>query len=129
MWRLTTHRCSISPVSAFICAKLFRTSVQLGSLKMTRRDQHRREFVNKYEPERNRLKAILAFKGLPEEVQSQARKLLEQQPRDACVTRVRKRCTMTGRPRGVLTKFRISRIMFRKYAESGKLSGVTRSSW
>jgi small subunit ribosomal protein S14 len=127
MWTLL-ERCGFSP-GFFSFVRHLRTSTQLPNLKMTRRDQHRRECVSKYEPERKRLKAILSFKVMPEEVKADARNLLNQQPRDACITRVRNRCTMTGRPRGVLTKYRMSRIVFRKHAESGKLAGVTRSTW
>jgi len=54
---------------------------------------------------------------------------LQKLPRNANPCRVRNRCKLTGRPRGYMRQFGISRVMFRKLALEGKIAGVTKSSW
>ena len=50
-------------------------------------------------------------------------------PRNSARTRIRNRCEITGRPRGGYSKLRISRIALRELASSGKIPGMTKSSW
>ena len=97
--------------------------------KWVRRDQLRRQCVAEHQRERLVLKAITKNKLLPEIVQRKAADDLAQQPRDAGISRVRKRCVVTGRALGVLTDFRLARMKFRKLADFGMLSGISRSSW
>lgn len=73
--------------------------------------------VNKYAKLRAKLKKEKDYEGLT---------LL---PRDASPTRVVNRCEVTGRRRGYLRRFRMSRIAFRELASRGMLPGVTKSSW
>ncbi len=73
--------------------------------------------VNKYAKLRAKLKKEKDYEGLT---------LL---PRDASPTRVVNRCEVTGRRRGYLRRFRMSRIAFRELASQGMLPGVTKSSW
>ncbi len=54
---------------------------------------------------------------------------LQKMPRDASPVRVRNRCSQTGRPRGYLRKFGVSRIALRKLALEGQVPGVVKSSW
>ncbi|MNF11952.1 Alternate 30S ribosomal protein S14 [compost metagenome] len=54
---------------------------------------------------------------------------LQKLPRDSSATRQKNRCTVSGRPRGYLSKFKISRIVFRDLALKGQIPGVTKSSW
>lgn len=54
---------------------------------------------------------------------------LSKLPRDASPTRLRNRCRVTGRPRGVLRDFGLSRIKFHKLAHKGQIPGVKKSSW
>ena len=54
---------------------------------------------------------------------------VEQMPRNSNPIRVRNRCVMTSRPRGVVRKWRVSRIMWRHFAEYNLMSGVNRSQW
>ena len=110
--------------------RTFKTaSTNMKNLKAIRRDQHRRKCVAEYESDRLRLRAIVKNKLLPEIVQQKARKELASQPRNASITRVRNRCVLTGRGRGIIGEYGISRMKFRKLADFGLLSGVTRSSW
>lgn len=54
---------------------------------------------------------------------------IAQLPRDAYPTRIHKRCVLTSRPRGLVSRYRLSRIQWRLLADYNKLSGVTRASW
>lgn len=54
---------------------------------------------------------------------------LRRLPRDSSPIRLRNRCELTGRPRGYLRQFRVSRIAFRELAHRGQVPGVTKSSW
>ena len=65
---------------------------------------------------------------LPEE-QFKARLKLAQLPRDGSKTRVRNRCELTGRPRGVYRKFKLCRIALRDLASDGQIPGMVKSSW
>ncbi|TFD99661.1 MULTISPECIES: 30S ribosomal protein S14 [Jeotgalibacillus] len=50
-------------------------------------------------------------------------------PRDSAPSRLKNRCEVTGRPRGYMRKFKMSRIAFREYAHKGQVPGVKKSSW
>jgi small subunit ribosomal protein S14 len=54
---------------------------------------------------------------------------LQSLPRNGAKERIRNRCQLSGRSRGVYKKFMISRIVFREMAHKGLLPGVTKSSW
>ncbi|AYA76102.1 30S ribosomal protein S14 [Bacillus sp. Y1] len=54
---------------------------------------------------------------------------LSQLPRDSAPSRLHNRCLVTGRPRGYLRKFKMSRIAFRELAHKGQIPGVKKSSW
>ncbi len=54
---------------------------------------------------------------------------LQKLPRDSSATRQKNRCQVSGRPRGYLSKFKISRIIFRELAHKGQIPGITKSSW
>jgi small subunit ribosomal protein S14 len=66
---------------------------------------------------------------LSDEERDAARTKLQSLPRNGSAGRVRNRCQLTGRSRGVYKKFMISRIVFREMAHKGLLPGVTKSSW
>lgn len=85
--------------------------------------------VEKFAAKRAELKAILANPKATDEEFFAAQKALAKQPRDASAIRVRNRCLLSGRPRGYLRRFRVSRITFRELALNGKIPGVTKSSW
>ena len=54
---------------------------------------------------------------------------LDKLPRNASPVRLHNRCKLTGRPKGYMRKFGISRIAFRDMASQGKIPGITKSSW
>ncbi|WP_251943005.1 30S ribosomal protein S14 [Staphylococcus sp. Marseille-Q5304] len=81
------------------------------------KEQKRQALVEQYYELRKELKAKGDYEAL--------RKL----PRDSSPTRLTRRCQVTGRPRGVYRKFRMSRIALRDYAHKGQIPGVKKSSW
>ncbi len=54
---------------------------------------------------------------------------LQKLPKNASPVRLHNRCKLTGRPRGYMRQFGISRVLFRKMASEGKIPGVTKGSW
>ena len=58
-----------------------------------------------------------------------AQKKIAKLPRNSSAVRIRNRCSLSGRPRGYIGKFGVSRITFRELALSGKIPGVIKSSW
>ena len=56
-------------------------------------------------------------------------KALDKLPRSSSAVRLHNRCKLTGRPRGYMRKFGISRVFFRDLAVAGKIPGVTKASW
>jgi small subunit ribosomal protein S14 len=67
--------------------------------------------------------------NLSEEEREQARVALNKMPRDSSPIRLRNRCQLTGRPRGFIRKFKLSRLTFREMASVGLIPGVTKASW
>ncbi len=85
--------------------------------------------VARYIELRRELRAKVKNLRLPIEERELAKKKLAALPRNSAETRVRNRCLLTGRPRGVISKFKLSRIKFRELALKGQIPGVTKSSW
>jgi len=54
---------------------------------------------------------------------------LDALPRNSSPVRLHNRCKLTGRPRGYMRKFGISRVTFRQMASDGKIPGITKASW
>lgn len=92
--------------------------------------QKRRErTVNRLWDKRQDLRSKAANLKLSMEEREQARIALNKMPRDSCKIRLRNRCQLTGRARGYLRKFKLSRLSFRELASHGMIPGVTKSSW
>lgn len=92
--------------------------------------QKRRERMVKLKwNKRQELKAKSLDINASEEERQEARIALNKMPRDSSAIRLRNRCSLTGRPRGFLRKFKLSRITFRELASMGMIPGVTKSSW
>ena len=83
----------------------------------------------KYRARRQALKAQIIDTSLPMEERLEASRTLAKLPRNSSPVRHRNRCKVTGRPRGYLRKFGMSRISLRELAHEGKIPGVTKSSW
>ena len=83
----------------------------------------------KYRAKREALKAVIKDAERPIEERLAASCALAKLPRNSSPVRHRNRCHLSGRPRGYLRKFGLSRIALRDLAHEGKIPGVTKSSW
>ena len=83
----------------------------------------------KYLKKREALKKIIKNKELPLADRFEAQLKLTKLPRNSSKIRVVNRCEITGRPHGVYRKLKMSRIALREMASSGKIPGMTKSSW
>ena len=81
------------------------------------RERKRQRLVDKYAEKRAQLKAEGDYEAL------------DKLPRNASPVRLHNRCKLTGRPRGYMRKFGISRVTFREMASQGKIPGITKASW
>ncbi|GAB3713292.1 30S ribosomal protein S14 [Spirosoma flavus] len=81
------------------------------------RERKREALVAKYAAKRKALKEAGDYIGL------------DKLPKNASPVRLHNRCKLTGRPRGYMRKFGISRVTFREMASAGKIPGVTKASW
>ncbi|KAB0804847.1 hypothetical protein PPYR_01817 [Photinus pyralis] len=93
------------------------------------RDVKRRKLVTEYTPLRSRLNAIRKNDILPAELREITDKEIHALPRDSAWLRITNRCVITSRPRGVVYRWRLSRLVFRDLADYNKLSGVQRAIW
>lgn len=93
------------------------------------RNKQRQAVVDRYATKRAELKKQLVSQTASDEEREAARLGLQKLPRNASPVRLRSRDVIDGRPRGVLTKFGVSRVRFRDMAHRGELPGVTKSSW
>jgi small subunit ribosomal protein S14 len=93
------------------------------------KNERRKKTVAKYAARRAELKAIIKNPATSPEDRAAAQVKLMKQPRDASRSRVTLRCAVTGRPRGNLRKFGLSRMTFRDKALAGELTGVVKASW
>ena len=93
------------------------------------KNQRRKKTVAQYAAVRAELKAIANDANAPQEERMEARRALARLPRDSNPNRVRNRDSATGRPRGYIRHFGLSRISFREMALKGLLPGVRKASW
>ncbi|SDS06793.1 SSU ribosomal protein S14P [Gillisia sp. Hel1_33_143] len=84
---------------------------------MKAREVKRQETVKKYAEKREALKAAGDFEGL------------QKLPKNASPVRLHNRCKLTGRPKGYMRQFGVSRVMFREMANQGLIPGVRKASW
>lgn len=101
----------------------------MAKLALINREDKRRKMVKKFAAKRAELKAIINDVKRTEEERMDARLKLQAQPRDASQSRLRNRCQLTGRPRGVFRKFGLCRIKIREIAMRGEIPGVVKASW
>lgn len=93
------------------------------------KQKRREKLVNRNWEKRQKLRSKIYDMNLGEEEREEARIALNKMPRDSSPIRLRNRCQVTGRPRGFLRKFKMSRLTFRELASAGMIPGVTKSSW
>ncbi len=96
---------------------------------MIQREVKRSATVKKYAAKREALKAIMNDAEASPEDRHAARMKFQSLPRNSSPIRMRTRCAITGRPRGVFSKFGVGRIKLRELMMSGQVPGVTKASW
>ncbi len=96
---------------------------------MIERELKRRETVKKYAAKRAELFAVINDANASADDKRSARQKLQSLPRNSSPVRQRNRCALTGRPRGVFSKFGISRIKLRDLMMRGEVPGVIKASW
>ena len=93
------------------------------------RNLKRIKLTKKFQKKREALKKIIRDKKLPLDERFAAQLKLTKLPKNSSKIRIRNRCEITGRPHGVYRKLKISRIALRELSSSGKIPGMTKSSW
>ena len=93
------------------------------------RNKKRVKLAAKFAVKRAELKAALVNPATTDEEFYAVQKKLQKLPRNSSPTRIRNRCSLSGRPRAYIRKFGVSRITFRELALNGKIPGVIKSSW
>ena len=84
---------------------------------MKAREVKRKKMVNKFAAKREKLKAEGDYEAL------------HKLPRNSSKVRLHNRCSITGRPKGYMRQFGVSRIVFREMASNGKIPGIKKASW
>jgi len=93
------------------------------------KNNRRKRMTKNAAPQRAKLKAIIADKPRPMEERFAATLKLAQMPRNSSATRIRNRCELTGRPRSIYRKNKLSRIALRELGSKGLVPGLVKSSW
>ena len=93
------------------------------------KNKRRMKLVKRYAKKSAALKKIINNKKLELSERFEAQLKLNKLPKNSAAIRVRNRCEVSGRPHGVYRKLKISRIALRDMASSGKIPGITKSSW
>jgi small subunit ribosomal protein S14 len=93
------------------------------------RNKHRQALAKSLGSKRAKLKAVIMNRNTNDEDRFAAVLKLAQVPRNSSKTRVRNRCELTGRPRGVYRKFKMGRNKLRELASKGQIPGMVKSSW
>ncbi len=101
----------------------------MAKLAVKLREQKRRQTVAKFKARRQALLDVIRDSRTQDEDRDAARAKLQKLPRDASPTRLRNRCAITGRPRGVYRKFGLGRNKLRDLALRGEVPGVIKASW
>ena len=101
----------------------------MAKLSSINKNNKRIKLSDRLFKKRQKLKKIVMNKKLSLEERFKAQQKLSKLPRNSAKVRVMNRCQITGRPHGVYRKLRISRIALRDMASSGKIPGITKSSW
>ena len=101
----------------------------MAKLALINRDEKRRKMVEKYAAKRVELVAIIDDVSRSEDERFEARQKLQALPRNASPVRLRNRCQLTGRPRGVFRKFGLGRSKLRDFVMRGEVPGMTKASW
>lgn len=101
----------------------------MAKTSMVNRDIKRKKLVAKYATKRNALRDIISSVTASFEEKMDAATKLQKLPRDSSPSRVRNRCELTGRSRGVYSKFGLGRNKLREATMRGDVPGLRKASW
>jgi len=101
----------------------------MAKLALVLRQKKRVKTVAKYKARRTLLLEIIYDVRASDEAKEEARLKLQKLPRDSSPVRLRNRCALTGRPRGVYSKFGLGRNKLRDLALKGEVPGIIKASW
>ena len=101
----------------------------MAKLALVLRQQKRVKIVAKYKARRTQLLEIIYDSRASDEAKEEARLKLQKLPRDSSPVRLRNRCALTGRPRGVYSMFGLGRNKLRDLALKGEVPGIIKASW
>jgi small subunit ribosomal protein S14 len=101
----------------------------MAKKSLKRRNEKRQRISQLHKIKREKLSSIAKNDGASFEERLVAQIKLSRMPRDGSVIRYRNRCSLSGRPRGNLRKFGLSRIAVRELASWGQIPGLIKSSW
>ena len=101
----------------------------MAKLALINRNEKRRKMVEKYATKREAILAIVNDASRSEEERFEARLKFQALPRNSSPVRLRNRCQLTGRPRGVYRKFGLGRSKLRDFVMRGEVPGMTKASW
>ncbi len=101
----------------------------MAKVSAVQKNDKKRALVEKYASKRAALKVIIKNRDLPIEERFKAQLKLSELPRNSSKIRVRNRCEVSGRPRGVYRKLKLSRIALRDLGNLGRIPGIVKSSW
>jgi len=101
----------------------------MSKLALINRNEKRKKLVAKFAKKRDALHAIMVDPKASDETRYEARLKIQALPRNSNKTRIRNRCALTGRPRGVYSKFGLGRNKLREFAMRGEVPGIVKASW
>ncbi|MDQ1094374.1 small subunit ribosomal protein S14 [Xanthomonas sacchari] len=101
----------------------------MAKTSMVNRDIKRKKLAKKFADKRDALKKIIASGAASYDEKAEAVTKLQKLPRDSSPSRQRTRCELSGRPRGVYSKFGLGRNMLRKATMNGDVPGLRKASW
>jgi small subunit ribosomal protein S14 len=101
----------------------------MAKLALKLRQQKREKTVEKFKAKRAQLLEVIYDTRASDEAKEEARLKLQKLPRDSSAVRLRNRCALTGRPRGVYRKFGLGRNKLRELALKGEVPGIIKASW
>jgi small subunit ribosomal protein S14 len=101
----------------------------MAKTSVVEREKKRDRMQAKFAAKRKKLKAIVNDRGVSDDERWEAQIKLQKLPRNASPYRRRRRCSITGRPRGVYRKFGLARTKLREAAMRGDVPGLVKASW
>ena len=101
----------------------------MAKTSMIEREKRREKLVKQHAVKRAKLREIISSPKSTDDEREDAQRKLQSLPRDSAASRMRNRCAITGRPRGVYRKFGLARTKLRESTMRGDIPGFRKASW